>query len=370
MVDARNMLTADDEKGICEEYRKIHAVVSSMADGVLFVDRERRVVLWNQAALKMLALDNEPEPGKDVKTVIPIKALIQIIEKGFVPESSHAVLSEEVELPPPANRTLLVNVSTVRDESGQDFGVVITFWDITDLKEMNRVKSRFVAMVTHELRSPLSAIEGYLSAYLTEAIGSDPQMYRQMMERARQRTHSLLELVNDLLQYSRLEVKSAARGKEPLNISDIILNTVELLKIQGVPKDIAFEVDVPESLPLIEADPAEMEQLLTNLVSNAIKYNVKNGKVTVTARADSKFLHIVVADTGIGIDTDVLPCIFDEFFRACGPETRYITGTGLGLSIVKKIVESHAGGITVDSAKGRGTTFTVKLPIQQKKELE
>ncbi|MCX5811431.1 MAG: response regulator [Proteobacteria bacterium] len=370
-IQAKRLMEERDQKllEVANERSKTHTIINSIADGILVINRERQLVLFNPAAIKMLALGGKLEPGKDISEIIMNGDLIRIIEKGFSSESSqYTMLSEEVELSTPINKTLMVNVSKVRDEMGQDFGVVSTMRDITSLKEINQIKSQFVAMVTHELRAPLSAIEGYLSAYLTQAAGSDPQMYKQMMERAKQRAHSLLELINDLLQYSRLEVKSVARKKEPLNISDIILSTVELLKMQGTAKNLKFETDVTEQLPLIEADRTEMEQLITNLVSNAIKYNVKNGKVIINARPDGNFLHITVADTGIGIDKESLPCIFDEFYRVCGPDTRYVTGTGLGLSIVKKIVESHFGHITIDSKVGKGTAFTVMLPIQQGKE--
>jgi PAS domain S-box-containing protein len=370
-MQAKRLMEERDQKllEVANERSKIHTIVNSIADGILVINKEKQLVLFNPAAIKMLALSRKLETGKNINDLILNEDLIHIIEEGFSSESSqYTILSEEIELPPPINKTLMVNVSKVRDETGQDFGIVSTLRDITSLKEINQIKSQFVAMVTHELRAPLSAIEGYLSAYLTQAAGSDPQMYSQMMERAKQRAHSLLELVNDLLQYSRLEVKSVARKKEPLNISDIILSTVELLKVQGTAKDLKFEMDIPEHLPLIEADRTEMEQLFTNLVSNAIKYNVKKGKVMVKARPDGNFLHITVADTGIGIDDESLPCIFDEFYRVCGPETRYVTGTGLGLSIVKKIVESHFGHIAIDSKIGKGTTFTVMLPIQQGKE--
>ena len=353
---------------VANERSIIHSVVDSIADAILVINNEHQLVLWNPAAMKMLALEGRLEAGKDISNVIPNQDLIRIIEKGFSLEiSQYTSLSEEIELPAAANRTLMVNVSRVI-EAGEGIGVVGTLRDITGLKELVRVKDQFVAMVTHELRSPLSAIEGYISAYLTQAAGSDPQTYKQMMERAKQRIHSLLELVDDLLHYSRLEAKSVGRKKELLNISGIILNTVELLKVQGAAKDLAFEVEVPESLPLIEADRIEMEQLFTNLVSNAIKYNMKNGRVIVKAKPEDHFLQIIVADTGIGIDKESLPCIFDEFFRVCGPEARYVTGTGLGLSIVKKIVESHFGRITVDSTVGKGTTFKVMLPIQESKE--
>lgn len=353
---------------VANEKSKLHTIVSSIADGILVINTEHQLVLWNPAAIKMLGLSGQLETGKEINGIIPQQDLIGIIDKGFSPESSqYTIISEEIVLPAPQKKTIMVNVSKVRDETGRDLGVVATLSDITTLKEINEIKSQFVAMVTHELRAPLSAIEGYLSAYLTGAAGNDPKMYQQMMERAKQRAHSLLELVNDLLQYSKLESKSVARKKELLDISDIIAGTVELLKGQGAAKDIRFELNIPDALPFIEADKAEMEQLFTNLVSNAIKYNVKNGKVTVDAKPDGHFLNISVSDTGIGIDEESLPCVFDEFFRVCGPETRYVTGTGLGLSIVKKIVESHFGQIKVESKVGKGTTFTVMLPIKQDK---
>ncbi|MCX5798835.1 MAG: response regulator [Proteobacteria bacterium] len=365
---AQRLMEERDQKllEVANEASKIHTIVNSMADGILVINREHQLVLWNPAAVKMLNLNEQLESCREISEIIPQQDLIQIINKAFTPDSSqYTIISEEIELPQPESRTLMVNVSAIRDEKEQELGVVSTLRDITRLKEIDQIKSQFVNMVTHELRSPLSAVEGYLTAYLTGVAGNDPQMNRQMLERARQRTHSLLDLVNDLLQYSRLEAKRVERKKELLNVSSIIINTVELLKNQGEAKEIQFQVDVPETLPLIEADRSEMEQLFTNLVSNAIKYNVKNGKVMISAKPNNNFLNIKVADTGIGIDEENLPCIFDEFFRVSGPKTRYTTGTGLGLSIAKRIVESHFGRIEVESKVDQGTTFTVKFPIKK-----
>ncbi len=365
---AQRLMEERDQKllEVANEASKIHTIVNSMADGILVINREHQLVLWNPAAVKMLNLNEQLESCREISEIIPQQDLIQIINKAFTPDSSHyTIISEEIELPQPESRTLMVNVSAIRDEKEQELGIVSTLRDITRLKEIDQIKSQFVNMVTHELRSPLSAVEGYLTAYLTGAAGNDPQMNRQMLERARQRTRSLLDLVNDLLQYSRLEAKRVERKKELLNVSSIIINTVELLKNQGEAKEIQFQVDVPETLPLIEADRSEMEQLFTNLVSNAIKYNVKNGKVMISAKPNNNFLNIKVADTGIGIDEESLPCIFDEFFRVSGSKTRYTTGTGLGLSIAKRIVESHFGRIEVESKVDQGTTFTVKFPIKK-----
>ncbi|MBA4389624.1 MAG: hybrid sensor histidine kinase/response regulator [Syntrophus sp. (in: bacteria)] len=351
---------------VASEKTKLHAIVNSMADGIIVINRERQLVLWNPAAIKMLDRNVKLETGRDVDEIIKEKDLIEVINKVFSPSfSQYTILSEEIELTGDEPKTIMVNVACVRDEKGSDLGVVSTFRDITRLKEVEKIKSQFVSMVAHELRAPLAAVEGYLAAYLTGVAGKDPQLNRQMLERARLRTQSLMELVNDLLQFVRLESKKVVRKKELLDLSDIIVNTVELLKQQGTSKDLTFQLDIPDKLPLIEADRAEMEQLFTNLISNAIKYNIKNGTVSVSALPDTHYLGIKVSDTGIGIEEEALPCIFDEFYRVQGEKTRYTTGTGLGLSIVKRIMESHFGRIEVESEVDKGTTFTVKLPLKE-----
>jgi two-component system phosphate regulon sensor histidine kinase PhoR len=370
-VQAQRLIEERDQKllEVAKEESKLRAIVDSMADGILVINNERQIVLWNPAATRMLNLHEKLETGKDIREFIPQKDLIALIDKAFTPDTSqYTVLSEEVELSVPEPRTLMVNLSVVRDNNGQGLGVVSVLRDITELTEINQIKTQFVTMVTHELRAPLAAIEGYLTAYLQGLAGTDPQVSRQMLDRAKQRAHALLDMVNDLLEFSRLEAKRVVRKKELLDLSGIITNTVELLKGQGDSKGIQFQVDLPESLPLIEADRCEMEQLFTNLISNAIKYNVKRGKVIVSAKKSSHALNIKVADTGIGIAEEHLPHIFEEFYRVSGPETRYTTGTGLGLSIVKKIVESHFGRVEVESKVGKGTTFTVKLPVKEQRK--
>jgi len=366
-IQTQQLMEERDQKllEVAKETSKLRTIVNSMGDGILVINQEKQLVLWNPAAITMLRLKEKLEVGRNFREVITQDSLIDIIDRAFSPDASrYTTLSEEITLPPSEPRTLMVNVSVIRDDKGQELGVVSTLRDITSLKEIEKVKSQFVSMVTHELRAPLSAIEGYLTAYLTGAIGNDPQMNRQMLERARQRAHSLLELVNDLLQFTRLEAQSIKRKKELLNLGDIIVNTVELLKNQGESKELRFTVDVPDQLPLIEADRSEMEQLFTNLISNAIKYNVKKGSVIIRAKPNNNLLEVSVEDTGIGIDEENLPHIFDEFYRVSGPQTRYTTGTGLGLSIVKKIVESHFGSITVKSTINKGTTFTVSFPVK------
>jgi two-component system, OmpR family, phosphate regulon sensor histidine kinase PhoR len=368
--EAQELREERDQKllEVANEKSKLHTIVSSMADGIIVINREHQLVLWNPTAIKMLNLNAELEPGRDINDVIQDKGLIGVINKAFFPDASrYTTFSEEIKLTGSEPKTLMVNVAYVRDENGRDLGLVSSFRDITELKEIEEVKTQFVSMVAHELRAPLAAVEGYLTAYLSGVAGKDPQFNRQMLERARLRSQALMELINDLLTFVRLESKKAVRKKELLDMSDIIANTVELLKQESASKDLTFQIDIPVKLPLIEADRSEMEQLVTNLVSNAIKYNVKNGKVIVSASPDTHLLSVKVTDTGIGIEEEFMPHIFDEFYRVQGAKTRYVTGTGLGLSIVKRIVESHFGRIEVESMVDKGTTFTVKLPLKTEK---
>jgi len=353
---------------VANEKSKIHTIVNSIADAIVVINRDHQLVLWNPAAIKMLNLTERLEPGKDINKIIPQHDLIQIINQAVDPGASrYTTISEEIELKQPEPRTLMANVSVVRDENAEMLGVVSILRDITQLKEIDRLKSQFVSMVAHELRAPLSAIEGFLTAYLTGAAGDDLKFNTQMLQRAKQRAHSLLDLVNDLLQISRLESQKVIRKKEPLDITESITNTISLLKNQAEARKIKIETKLPESCPLIEADRSEMEQLFTNLISNAIKYNVDQGKIDVKAESFNGCLKIEVADTGIGIDEQDLSQIFDDFYRVSRAETRYVTGTGLGLSIVKKIVESHFGRIEVKSKLNEGTLFIIKFPIKENK---
>ncbi len=177
------------------------------------------------------------------------------------------------------------------------------------------------------------------------------------------RSHTLIDLVGDLLQFMRLESAGVPRKMVVLDLTEVIGNTVELFRQQGEERSIRIDVDLPDHLPLIEAYPSEMEQLFTNLISNAIKYNKDGGKVTVRAEETRGLLRIIVADTGIGMSEEELPHAFDEFYRVSRPETRYTMGTGLGLTIVRKIVESHSGRISVGDKMNEGTTFVVELPV-------
>jgi signal transduction histidine kinase len=224
------------------------------------------------------------------------------------------------------------------------------------------MKSEFIAMVTHELRAPIAAVEQQLTVILNKMAGEITEKQEQLLNRAKERTRGLLNLIKDLLDLSKIEAGKMVQYKEPLALQEVIQRVVDLMRVEAENKKIDLQFSSPPKVPMINADRNSMEGIFTNLISNAIKYTPEGGKVWVTLGEGGGFVKATVSDTGIGLKKEDLPRIFDKFYRVKTIETRQIVGTGLGLSIVKSIVDAHLGSISVESEEGGGTTFTVLLP--------
>lgn len=229
------------------------------------------------------------------------------------------------------------------------------------LREMDKLKSEYVLKVTHELRSPLSTIESCLRA-VTDGYAS-PGKREEMLGRAVQRTDALLMLVNDLLHLSRIKAMEIPQPMAPLSLTEVIRRTVDFMRTRAEDKKIVLKIDVPSDLPMVVGDRGNMDQLFTNLISNAIKYTTVGGTVSIKGAAEGDYVQIRVCDTGIGISESDLPRIFDEFYRGENARAYNKEGTGLGLCIVKQIVERYHGKIWVESRMGKGTTFRFALPV-------
>jgi signal transduction histidine kinase len=241
-------------------------------------------------------------------------------------------------------------------------GSVTVLQDISHLKELDKMKSEFIAMVAHELRAPIAAVEQQLTVILSRMAGDVSEKQEKLLARAKERTRGLLGLIKDLLDVSKIEAGRMVQYKEPLTLHEIIQKVVDLMRVEAENKKIDLQFPAPSQNPLIHADRTSMEGVFTNLISNAIKYTPEGGKIWVTLAEEGGFAKASVSDTGIGIKKDDLSRIFDKFYRVRTVETRQIVGTGLGLSIVKSIVDAHLGSISVESEEGGGTTFTVLLP--------
>ncbi len=354
-------------KDVAKEKSKTHTIINSMTDGVLVVDKDGSVALLNPAATRFLSISVEEVLGKAIDQ-IKVEALTQAVKDVLRGEEENlAGVSQEIQLQTDGKEIYLrCHAVPVRDEDGALLGGVAVLQDITQLKELERMKADFVAMVTHELRAPVAAIEQQLTVILKGLAGEINERQARMLGRAKERAKGLLDLVKDLLDLSKIEAGMQVQYMEPVDIGALLAKVVELMRPQAEQKGLTLEFELEEGLPSVNADAANMEGVFTNLISNAIKYTPEGGLVEVSGKREGDYIRIDVRDTGIGISEKDLPRIFERFYRVKTEKTRQIVGTGLGLSIVKQVVDAHLGSIDVQSVENQGTCFTVKLPVVAK----
>jgi two-component system phosphate regulon sensor histidine kinase PhoR len=345
---------------VAMEKSKVRTIMHCMADGVLVTDREGRVVLTNPAASRMLKIGSNTILESHLDEVVGDTKLIEAVSGVLEPENSEVTsISQELQI---GDSLIRAHTAAVKSEEGGTLGTVTVLEDMTYLLELDRMKGDFVAMVSHELRSPISAIEQNINLILQGLTGEINDKQRHLLNRAKERSRGLLELINDLLEISKIDAGMAMQRKEPLQVEEVVKGVVELMEGEARAKGVDLRITINQPIKHILGDRDNLEGVFNNLVNNAIKYTPSGGEVRVEVGTDGDYIKIVVADTGIGIPKDDLPRIFDKFYRVKSEKTRGIVGTGLGLSIVKSIVEAHLGSISVKSEEAKGTTFTVVLP--------
>jgi PAS domain S-box-containing protein len=350
-------------RDIATEKSKIKTIINCMGDGVLVCDRDGCVVLTNPAAGRMLMISENSLLGNYLSQCRLDSELAKTIEESLrAKDLSYTSVSQELSLGESAELYLRAHTAPVRNDLGDVMGSVTVLQDISHLKNLDKMKSEFIAMVAHELRAPIAAVEQQLSVILNKMAGDVTEKQEQLLSRAKERTKGLLDLIRDLLDLSKIEAGKMVQYKEPMNLQEVIQRVVDLMRAEAEAKKIDLQFSPPPRISLINADRTSMDGIFTNLVSNAIKYTSEGGKVWITLTEEGGFVKVSVSDTGLGIKREDLSRIFDRFYRVKTTETRQIVGTGLGLSIVKSIVDAHLGSISVDSEVGKGTTFTVLLP--------
>lgn len=330
------------------ERKKLESILTEVEDGVIVLDVYHRLLLINRTAREAFNLTEEQVIGLPARDVFVGTPLSDLIENHL----NSKRYRDEVTLED--GRTFNALLSSI-----EGVGVVIAMQDITHLKELDRIKSDFVNAVSHDLRSPLTAILGYVE--LIERVGEVNEQQREFIRRVQISVRNITELINDLLDLGKIESGFDTR-KEVVALDAILKLTIEEMAKQAEEKALQLELSVEDNLPKVFGDPTRLRQLINNLVSNAVKYTPAGGKVSVSARAENEQLILQVSDTGPGIPPSDQPYIFDKFYRASNVPTD-TPGTGLGLAIVKSIVENHQGRIWVESTVGKGTTFTVVLPL-------
>ena len=348
------------------EKSRIHTILESLPNGVVVTNAQGQVVLMNPAFLGFFDLAADIQTGRDIKTYVcdeGLCSLIMDISRGIYVDyedipTYEFVLSD--------HQYLLARGRPVLGDRHECLGAVITLVDITALKMLDRLKSEFVAKVSHELRSPLSTIHEQLAMVMREVVANTADVDYHVLARAKEKTRGLISLIGDLLDLSRIDSKAICQETKPIFLDEILKSIIDFMKTQATAKGQSLSIELPPSpFPTITADPLALESIFGNLITNAIQYTPDGGRIVVKVELTDLNFRVMVIDNGFGIEARHLDKIFDRFYRVKTDLTRYITGTGLGLPIVKELVESLGGILEVESTPGRGSTFSVMLPIDQ-----
>ncbi len=350
-------------RDVATEKSRVNTIINCMGDGILVCDRESCIVLANPAAGRLLQLPQSLLRDRRASQGALPPELARTIEASLWAEDSATTsITQELVVGDKQELFLRAHTAPVRNDREEIMGSVTVLQDISHLKELDKMKSGFIAMVAHELRAPIATVEEQLAVILGGMAGELNERQRHLVGRAKERTQGVLTLIKDLLDLSTIEAGTMVQYKEPVSLADVISRVIEQMTAEARQKNIRIEFAPPPAVDVLQADRNSMEGLFANLLSNAVKYTPPGGKVTIGLEESGGYLKVTVTDTGIGIKSEDLPRLFDKFYRVRSAQTRQIVGTGLGLAIVKNIVDAHRGTISVESTEGTGTTVTVLLP--------
>lgn len=377
--DARVLLTLASEAALAlekaglyrttlEDKNKIETIINSLADALLVLDGEGRVVLANPSASRLFGMrtavpeETIEETFKRADGEVTFRdpgmeeALRRVLHKGQAVKNDMALQAE---------KTIYFQVMwlPLRDSTGSVVGAVVILHDVTDFVELDRMKSNFISMVSHELKTPLTSIKGFVRLLDAGRVGPVSEKQRRYLEIVLQQTESLTKIIEDLLDLSRIEAGIIEVRRERVDLRALAEGVLAGLENMSREKEVGMYLDIPGGLPPVAGDPERIRQVLTNLVHNALKFTPSGGEVRVRAREREGECLVEVADTGIGISPQDLPRIFDKFYQVDSSTTRQQSGTGLGLSISRELVAAQGGRMWVDSKKGVGSTFAFTLPL-------
>ena len=347
-----------DETDMIMALRRSDAVLSSAGDGLIVFDPDHRVAFVNPAAERMLGKEAAALLGQETDpwTLLGLEPAPEAV-------CDSGPQLRELRIEEPEHRIMDVRVDPVYDEHGICGGAVVSLHDVTAEREAMQMKNEFVSTVSHELRTPLTSIKGYIDLILEGEAGEINEIQREFLSIVKENSDRLVELINDMLDISRIESGRIVLKIQPLDVAERIEGAVNTFRAVADQQGRSITVDVPDDLPRVAGDPDRVGQVLINFLSNAIKYSPAGGDVDVAASADDGFVRIGITDHGIGIAEEDQARLFTKFYRVDSTLTREIGGTGLGLSICKSIIELLGGQVGAESAAGEGSTFWFTLPL-------
>jgi two-component system phosphate regulon sensor histidine kinase PhoR len=347
----RTIRTLTDERNLSS------AILGSMVEGVAVVNASERLLFSNRGFAEILGLDVPPQSGSALVEVVRQTELIEAVREVLKGESR---VETEIVTGTLRQHFFAVTVAAVR--AADTSGAVIVLHDITELRKLERVRRDFVANVSHEFKTPLTAIQGFAETLLAGAI-DDPQNRLRFLEIILEHSRRLARLTDDLLKLSKMDADRLELEIRRLSVSQFVESCIETTQRPAAEKDLRISVNLQQPLPDIAADRRRLAEVLQNLLDNAMQYTPPGGQIMVSASADGAEVTFTVSDTGIGIPQADQSRIFERFYRVDVARSREVGGTGLGLSISKHLVEAHGGRIWVESNVGQGSQFHFTVPL-------
>jgi two-component system, OmpR family, sensor histidine kinase VicK len=345
-------------KKVLSEKKETDAVIRSIAEGLVVVDAQGKVIMMNPAAEKLLNVSKKEKIGKPIEENLREEELLSMVRSspGNIEDKEIELVSQQDE----TKKVLRASSAVIENENGQAIGMVSVLSDITKQKELDEMKTNLVSNVSHELRTPLVAIDKSISLILSKATGPISPDQEKFLSIAERNLKRLSLLIDDLLDLSKLEAGKMTLRRQQSSIEKVVNESVDGLATWAKTKSISIERKIQNALPDIFIDPNRIIQVLNNLIGNAIKFTPAGGTITLAAvmNNDARQIEVSVTDTGMGIEKQAIPKVFDKFFQIGERAPTDISGTGIGLSIAKEFVELHGGRIWVESEKDKGTKFS------------
>ena len=356
------------DRQIANEDLSLRGILSGMVEGILIIDRTQRITLVNEALLHFFSPGRSPI-GRTVLEYFRRHELQHASERALAGgEPQQIELSFETITPKGTStqRHFNIHVAALSPESSSlPQAVLLVFQDVTDVRNLEATRRKFIANVSHEFRTPLAIIKGYVETLLDGAM-EEPEMAERSLEAIQRNVQRLNLLIEDLLSISQMEGRARLLELDSVNLHELLLRVLENLNPTISATKARIEIEWPVEARVIEADSRRMEQVYLNLLTNALRYGDSGDLVlSITAKRDEHTIAIAIADNGPGIPLSAQPFIFDRFYRVHKDRSRDGGGTGLGLSIVKNIILAHGGTVSVESTPSQGATFHIRLPVSQ-----
>lgn len=352
------------QERVRESEQSVQAVFGAMLDGLVVVDDLRRVRLMNREFRRAFDIDENASGGTllELLRLASVDHLVMEAIRSRQPQRESIRLSRG----PSEGREMEVSAVPLGENSTQMEGAVVLFRDTTNMRQVEEMRREFVANVSHELRTPLSIFRGYLETLLDDPHQPPGELLRilEIMERHSDRLNALVE---DVLSLARLESPGAELDLSEVDLAELLHSIMRDWEKRFAAKQLKSHLNFPGNLPLLQADENRLQEVIYNLLDNAVKYSRPGGTVFLRAEIEGDRVRISVVDQGVGIPEADLPRIFERFYRADKARSRELGGTGLGLSIVKHVVQRHGGTVEAQSTPGKGTTISVLLPVNRER---